>query len=126
VAFSNSGIDMTIAWIAAAEYDLDSQGWRRFPAADGAYGGYLEAIDLSLAGLPRGDHSIDIRAISSVDNGSLPLHFDFHSALAVPEPATWSLAIAGAAGLLGVARRRGRARRTESDRRFPPRLWFAG
>jgi hypothetical protein len=104
IGFSNSLSDITINTIAGAEYRLDEGPWVGFAAADGAYGEYDEALSLVLEFLPWGPHSIEVRAVNSVDNVSDALAFQFESLRHVPEPATWLLAGVGAA--VGAARRR--------------------
>lgn len=106
LGFSSSGAEMTINWIAAAQYRIDEGAWIDFPAADGAYDDHVETLELSIAGLTIGDYTIDVRSLNSVDNPSVPLRFAFQSALAVPEPATAMLALAAAWPLAWFARRR--------------------
>ena len=97
----DSGFDMTINTIVGASYNLDGQGWFVFPAADGSYGDYVEALELELSGLDPGLHTIDLRIINSVDNYSDIQSFEL---LVVPEPAMLSMLCLGAFACL----RRGR------------------
>jgi hypothetical protein len=103
VGFSNSQTDMTINWIAGAQYMLDGQPWVDIPPVDGAYEGYTESIAVTLAGLSAGLHTIDVRAINSVDIPSTALRFQFES-MPIPEPS--SLVLAVAVGFAGLLRRR--------------------
>jgi hypothetical protein len=92
VGFSNTQSDMTINWIAGAQYALDGQPWIDIPAVDGAYDGYTESIALTLSNLPAGLHTIDLRSINSVDIPSSVLTFQFES-MPVPEPASILIAL---------------------------------
>ena len=105
---SESGSDITINTIDLASYNLDGLGWMTFPAADGAYGGYIELLELELSGLDVGLHTIDLRVTNSVGNHSDMESFEL---LVTPEPCTLGMLCMGAAFLL----RRGRRRR-RSDR----------
>lgn len=105
LGFSSSGAEMTINWIAAAQYRIDEGAWIDFAAADGAYDNHIEPLALTLAGLPAGDYQIDIRSLNSVDNPSVPLRFAFQST-AVPEPSTVLLALAAVLPAAFLVRRR--------------------
>jgi hypothetical protein len=100
LGFSSSGAEMTINWIATAQYRLNEGAWIDFPAADGAYDRGIESISLAISGLAAGSYTIDVRAINSVDNPSALMRFEFQSALAVPEPGTISLAFVAIGGLV--------------------------
>jgi hypothetical protein len=102
VGFSNSQTDMTINWIAGAQYALDGQPWTDIPAVDGTYEGYTESIALTLPGLSPGLHTIELRAINSVDISSSTLTFQFES-MPIPEPSSMVLALA-AIGLAAFLR----------------------
>jgi hypothetical protein len=102
---------MTINWIASAEYRVNEGAWIAFAAADGEYDEAIEPLALTVAGLVAGDYTIDVRAITSVDNPSVPLRFEFHSAFAVPEPGAIAM-VAMAAGTLTWRARRRRLRAT--------------
>ena len=110
LGFSSSGAEMTINWIAGAEYRVNEGAWIGFAAADGAYDEDIEALALLLPGLPAGEYVIDVRAVNSVDNASFPMRFAFASALAVPEPGTLGL-LGGAVVVVGLVRRLRRIRR---------------
>ncbi len=106
LGFSSSGAEMTINWIAAAQYRVNEGSWIEFAAADGAYDDHIEPLSLSLVGLSAGDYTIDIRTFNSVDNASVPLRFAFQSTAAVPEPAAALMVLVGALPLAWRARRR--------------------
>ncbi|MEX2188419.1 MAG: hypothetical protein WD875_16545 [Pirellulales bacterium] len=93
LGFSSSGAEMTINWIAAAQYRIDDGAWIDFAAADGAYDDHIEPLMFTIASLAAGDYLIDVRSLNSVDNPSVPLRFAFHSqAVPVPEPGSAVLA----------------------------------
>jgi hypothetical protein len=100
LGFSSSGAEMTINWIAAAQYRMNEGTWIDFPAADGAYDRGVESISLLISGLAAGSYTIDVRAINSVDNASAPLRFEFQSALAVPEPGAMGMMLVAVLGLV--------------------------
>lgn len=93
LSISSSGAPMTINWIDGAEYRLDLGDWIPFAAADGAFGGYLEGLDLLVDNIQRGEHLLHFRARNSVDLYSDVRTFAFTSN--VPEPAGWVLAACG-------------------------------
>jgi hypothetical protein len=99
LGFSSSGNDITINWVADAQYRLNAGDWISVPALDGAYGGYVESLGFTLPGLPFGPHLIEVRELNSVDNPSNVLSFNFESLNPVPEPSMAILAI-GVVGLL--------------------------
>jgi hypothetical protein len=103
LGFSSSGAEMTINWIAAAQYRVDLGVWIDFPAADGAYDDHVEPLLLSLSGLAAGDYMIDIRTLNSVENPSVLLRFAFQST-AVPEPSA-ALVVLSALPMAWFARR---------------------
>ncbi len=109
LGFSSSGAEMTINWITGAQYRVNEGPWIDFTAADGSYDEDLEALSLSIAGLPAGSYLIDVRTMNSVDNASFPMRFAFASALAVPEPGTIGLAL-GAVAMAAFARRGARSK----------------
>jgi hypothetical protein len=107
LTLTSSGAPMTINWIDGAEYRLDLGDWIPFAAADGAFGGYLEDLDVLVDRIPRGEHLLHFRARNSVDLYSEVRTFAFTSN--VPEPAGWALA---ACGMVTIATLRPRARRS--------------
>ncbi|OHB71161.1 MAG: hypothetical protein A2V70_16205 [Planctomycetes bacterium RBG_13_63_9] len=74
-----SGQDITINWIAGAEYRVNESDWTSLPAADGAFGAYEEDLELLLVDLIPGQYAIDLRVLNSVDNASEIYSFDFTS-----------------------------------------------
>jgi hypothetical protein len=107
LTITNSGAPMTINWIDGAEYRLDVADWIPLTAADGAFGDYLEELDVLVDNIPRGEHVLHFRARNSVDLFSEVRTFAFTSN--VPEPAGWALAACGIVALttLQVRARRG-------------------
>jgi hypothetical protein len=59
----------TINTLVRAEYRVDGGAWWALPAQDGAYDGAVEDISMTLP-LYDGQHSVDIRALNSVDAAS--------------------------------------------------------
>ncbi len=113
--FSNSGADMTINWILAAEFNHDDLGWQSFAALDGAYDDFGETLQLTLAGLRAGQHQIAIRAVNSVGNPSATLDLVFLSTIAVPEPSAGLLLLLGVILSWGSCRLRPGSRRSWCD-----------
>ncbi len=103
IGFSNSRSDMTINTIASMAYVLDAGSPVPFPASDGAYDDYTEALSFSILDLAPGLHTIDVYGTNSVGNMSNVLQFTFTSL--APEPGSLLLAAIGALGL-GRLRRR--------------------